>query len=396
MAHTQHPPKGLTLIVGLVTMIGPFTVDTYLPSFPAIEAEFGISRALLSQSLAFYLAAFAFSTLILGPLADRLGRRRVIIGSLLFYISASLGCALAGDYATFLFFRLWQGMAAGGCLVAGRAMIRDVYNPQEAQRAMSQVVMLFAIAPAIAPIVGGWLHDAFGWHSVFYFLAIHSSLVFLLVWLRIPETLAPAHRQSFHPVKVARVYGQTLRHRRFLFLIFAVACYFGGIFLYVAGAPTIIFDFLGLGARDFSKIFLPMVVGIMCGSWLSGRLAHRWPMDRTVKLALAVMTLGTLLNISLALHLTPSIFTVVIPLLLYTFAIGLAIPAMTILLLDCFPHNRGSAAAMQGSVQMVGNALIASIAVPLLSSQPSYMALGQLALVGFALILWWRAPALEK
>ena len=137
-----------------MTMIGPFTIDSYLPSFPAIEAEFNINRALLSQSLAFYLAAFAFSTLILGPLADRLGRRHVIFGSLLFYIAASIGCALSNDYNTFLIFRLLQGAAAGGGLVAGRSMIRDVYSPQDAHRAMSRVMMLFAIAPAFAPIIG--------------------------------------------------------------------------------------------------------------------------------------------------------------------------------------------------------------------------------------------------
>ena len=373
-------------------MIGPFTVDTYLPSFPAIEAEYGISRALLSQSLAFYLAAFAVSTLILGPLADRVGRRRIILSTLLLYVTASLGCALASDYPTFLFFRLLQGVAAGGGLVAGRAMIRDVYNPQDAQRAMSQVTMLFALAPAIAPLVGGWLHDAFGWHSVFYFLAIHSCLVFLLVLLLVPETLPPEQQQSFHPTNVARVYGRTLAHRRFQSLVFAVACYFAGMFLYIAGAPTLIFDFLHLTSSDFAMMFMPMVVGLMCGSWLSGRLAHRWPMERTVKLALVIMALGTLLNTAQAFFLTPMILTVVLPLVLYASGIGIVMPAMTVLLLDCFPNNRGSASAMQGFVQMVGNALIAAIAVPLLSNSPSHLALGQAVLVIAALILWWRVP----
>ena len=374
-------------------MIGPFTIDTYLPSFPAIEAEFGVSRALLSQSLAFYLAAFAISTLVLGPLADRLGRRWVILGTLLFYIAASIGCALANDYSTFLFFRLLQGVAAGGGLVAGRAMIRDVYNPRDAQHAMSRVMMVFALAPAAAPIIGGWLQDAYGWHSVFHFLAIYSGLVFLLVLFRVPETLAPALRQSFHPVDVARVYGRTLVHHRFLSLVFIVSCYFGGMFLYVAGAPTVIFDFLNLDSNDFAVLFVPMVMGLMSGSWLSGWLAHRWPVERTVKLALTLMALGTLLNVAQALWLQPKIITTIVPLMLYTCGIGIAMPAMTVLSLNCFPNNRGTASALQGFVQMLGNALISSVAVPLLSYQPSYLALGQLVLIVIALILWRYTPA---
>ena len=379
-----------------MTMIGPFTVDTYLPSFPSIEAEFSISRGLLSQSLGFYLAAFAISTLVLGPLADRLGRRQVIFGSLLFYIAASIGCALANNYSSFLFFRLMQGAAAGGCLVAGRAMIRDAYQPQDAHRAMSRVMMLFAVAPAIAPIIGGWLHDLFGWHSVFYFLALYASAVCLMVFLLIPETLAPALRQSFHPLSVARVYGRTLVHRRFLSLIFMVACYFGGMFLYIAGAPTLIFDFLKLGSSDFAVLFVPMVVGLIFGAWLTGQLAHRWPMERTIKLALSLMALGALFNVAQTLWLTTMIVTTMIPLALYTCGIGIAMPAMMVLSLDCFPNNRGTASALQGFVQMMTNALLASLAVPLLSDRPSHLALGQLLLLAAALLLWWRLPAASR
>jgi len=391
---TKHTaPKGLTTIVALTSMIGPFTIDTYLPSFPDIEAEFAISRALLTQSLAFYLAAFAFSTLVLGPLADRLGRRPVVLVTLSLYVMASIGCALASDYNTFLLFRLLQGVAAGGGLVAGRSMIRDVYNPQDAQRAMARVMMLFALAPAIAPIIGGWLHDAFGWHSVFYFLAIYSSLVFMLIMLRIPETLPLAQRQSFHPVAVTRVYARTLTHRRFQSLGFIVACYFGGMFLYVAGAPTLIFDFLQLQSNDFAVLFLPMVGGLMCGAWISGRLSHCWRMEKTTGLALIILALGTLLNSAQALWLPQSVITAVLPLVVYTVGIGIAMPAMTVLSLDCFPDNRGSASAMQGFIQMLGNALISSIAVQLLSIQPAYMALGQTTLIAMAWLLWIQRPS---
>ncbi len=392
VAHGENPPKHLTLIVALLTMIGPFTIDTYLPSFPAIEAEFEVSRALLSQSLAFYLASFGISTLVWGPLSDRLGRRTVVLSTLLLYLFASLGCALAGDYTSFLFFRLLQGVAAGGGLAAGRTMIRDAHSPQDAQRAMSRVMMLFALAPAVAPVIGSWLEVAFGWHSVFYFLALYSALMLVMVLLWISETLPTSMRQSFHPLHVARVYGRTLVHRRFQSLVFMVACYFGGMFLYIAGAPTVIFDFLKLDVHDFGVLFVPLVAGIIFGAWLSGRLAHRWHMERTVTMALTLMTLGAVLNTAQALYLPPLIVSAIIPLMFYTTGIGIAMPAMTVLALDCFPHNRGAASAVQGFIQMMGNALIASLAVPLLGHHPDWLALGQLSLVVIALLLWRYLP----
>jgi DHA1 family bicyclomycin/chloramphenicol resistance-like MFS transporter len=272
-------------------------------------------------------------------------------------------------------------------------MLRDAHSPQEAQRALSKVMMLFALAPAIAPIVGGWLHDVAGWRSVFYFLAIYSALVMVLLLIWIPETLPLAMRQSFHPIKVARVYGHTLVHRRFLSLVFMMACYFGGMFLYIAGAPTVVFDFLKLGVHDFAILFVPLVGGVFVGAGISGRLAHRWHAERTVTLALAFMMLGAVLNTSQALLLSPIIITAIIPLIFYTIGVGIAMPAMTVLSSDCFPKNRGTAAAMQGSIQMTGNALIASVAVPLLGHRPDWLALGQLALMGITLLLWRFLPA---
>jgi DHA1 family bicyclomycin/chloramphenicol resistance-like MFS transporter len=254
-------------------------------------------------------------------------------------------------------------------------------------------MMLFALAPAVAPVIGGWLHDAFGWRSVFYFLALYSGSVLVLILLWIPETLPVSLRQSFHPIKVARVYGHTLVHRRFQSLVFMLACYFGGMFLYIAGAPTVVFDFLGLDVHDFAALFVPLVVGIIGGAWISGRLAHHWHAERTVALALSLMTVGAVLNAAQALLLSPQVVTTIIPLMFYTTGLGIAMPVMSVLTLDCFPRNRGAASAVQGFIQMIGNALIASVAVPLLGHRPDWLALGQLSLIVVTLLLWRSLPA---
>jgi len=378
----------LTVIAALLAMIGPFTIDAYLPAFPGIEASFNISRAMLSQSLATYLAAFAISTLFWGPLADRIGRRWVILSSLSCYVLASVACAMAENYHGFLLMRTLQGLAASGGLIAGRAMIRDTHNAEAAHRAMAQVTLLFALAPAVAPVLGSWLQSQFGWRSIFWFLSGFGALLMLLVAF-IDETLAEKHRQSFHPVKVFKVYAQTLTHGRFLGLILSLSFTFAGLFLYIAGAPTIIYDFLGLGSGDFGLQFIPMVIGLMLGAFLSSQLSHRWPMPKTVSLGFVLMALAVLFNLIQAVYLESSVITVIAPLVIYAFGLSLVMPAITILALDCFPKHRGSAASMQGFFQMFITAGVASIAVPLLHTQRLHFVLGQLLFLFLARGFWF-------
>ena len=380
----------LTVIAALLSMIGPFTIDTYLPSFPDIETAFGIDRAMLTQSLGVYLTAFAISTLFWGPLADRIGRRLVILSSLSLYILASAGCALANDAPFFMLMRIAQGLAASGGFIAGRAMIRDAHDANSAHRAMSQVTLLFAVAPAIAPLLGGWLHDHFGWRSVFWFLSGFAALLFVLV-VFIEETLAYKHRKSIYPITVIRVYGRTLRHRRFLKLVFSLSFSFAGLFLYIAGAPTVIYDFLGLGSNDFGLQFIPMVSGMMLGAYISSRLAHRWPTVRTINSGFSIMAIALFFNLLLATWCEPSILLVITPLVIYTLGLAMIMPAITILVLDCFPHHRGTASSMQGFLQMLINAGVASFAVPLLHQQWRYFVWGQLVFLLIAFVLWFHS-----
>jgi len=380
---TRH----LTIIAALLAMIGPFSIDAYLPSFPDIELEFGISRAVLSQSLAVYLLAFAISTLFWGPLADRYGRRLVILFSMGLYTLGSIGCALANSAETFMLLRVVQGLAASGGFIAGRAMIRDAHDAEAAHRAMSQVMMLFALAPALAPVLGGWLHDQFGWRSVFWFLSIFGGLLILMGFF-IKETLHNEQRRSIHPATVMRVYFGTILHKRFPALTLCLSLSFGGLFLYIAGAPTVIFDFLGLGSDDFGWLFVPIVAGLILGASVSGRLAHRWPAQRTISGGLLVMMAATALNLIMVNLFPAGIVTLVGPLVLYVTGLAVMMPAITVLALDCLPTHRGTAASMQGFVQSVTNAAVASIAVPLLSTRWLDFVTGQLVFLLVAAGLW--------
>lgn len=379
---------GLIFIVAFLSMLGPFSIDTYLPSFPAIEAEFSVNRARLSQTIAWYMVATAVSTLFWGPLSDRVGRRQVILLTLVLYIVASLSCALATDYSAFLTSRVFQGVAASGGLVTGRAIIRDAHDSEAAHRTMSYVLMLFALAPAIAPVIGGWLHDIYGWRSVFYFLSLYGVMMLLASSLFLSETLEKSSRQSFHPLYVMGVYARTLLNIEFLMLVISLGVSFAGLFLYIAGSPTLILKLLGLQSTEFAVQFVPMTVGIIAGSFLSGRLANRWAKPTIIKLAFCVMFSGAVINLLQANLMPPSLFSVIAPIVVYAFGVALSMPAFSILAIDHFPGNKGAASAVQSFVQIMISALIAGGMLLLINETIAGFAFGQMLLLIISLLFW--------
>ncbi len=381
--------RHLTFFAAVLSMVAPFSINTYLPSFPDIEQEFGISRAVLSQSLGVYLFAFAVSTLFWGPLADRIGRRLVILISMSVYTLASIGCALASNAETFLLLRILQGLSASGGVIAARAMIRDAHSAEAARRAMAQAILWFAIAPAIAPILGGWLHEMFGWRSVFWFLCSFGCLMILMAVFT-PETLGEGERRSIRPSAVMRTYFDALLHKQFPVLVLSWALAFAGQFLYVAGAPTVIYDFLGLGTDDFAWLFLPLVAGLILGATISSRLTHRWSAEKTISVGFFMMILASVVSIIIASFWTASIPGVIGPLLLYVTGFALMLPGLTVLALDCMPTHRGSAASLQGFLQMLTGAGVASFAVPLLNGRWLNFVLGQALFLLLAVGLWYR------
>lgn len=386
---TKPGTRHLTIVAALLAMIGPFSIDAYLPSFPTIEMEFGVGREVLSHSLGVYLLAFGISTLFWGPLADRYGRRIVIILSMALYTLGSIACALADSAESFIFLRILQGLAASGGLIAGRAMIRDAHDAESAHKAMSQVMLLFAISPAVAPILGGWLHDQFGWRSIFWFLSVYGILMVLMGFF-ISETLDSEQRRSIHPATVIRVYISAILHKRLPALILCLSLSFAGVFLYIAGAPSVMYNFLGLGSDDFGWLFVPIVAGLMLGAAISGQLAHRWPAQRTISAGLLLMILASGINIIVANLAAATILTVVGPLVLYVIGVSVMMPAITVLALDCLPTHRGTAASMQGFLQMMTNAGVASLAVPFLNDSWINFVYGQMVFLLFAVGLWFQ------
>lgn len=388
----RHMGRRLSFIVAALAMLAPFSIDTYLPSFREIAQELAVSPLALQQTLSLYLLAFAVMMLVYGPLSDVYGRKRVVLMSGAVYALSSIGCALATNVHWLLLMRIGQGLSASGGLVVGRAVIRDAFAGPAAQRVMSQVMLIFALAPAVAPIIGGWLHDAFGWRSVFWFLTLLGLSVWVWVGLSLPETLPPVRRQSGQPRAVATAYLRALGSGRFMLLIAVIALNFGGFFLYVAGSPDVMYCHLHYGPEEFGRLFVPLVAGLMLGSFLSGRMAGRFTHGRAVDAGFGLMLAAVGVNLLLALWLAHTALTIIAPVMVYAAGMALAMPNLTLLALDVFPSHRGLASALQGFGQAGFSAVVAGVLAPLLSGRVELMAGGMLALSLSSLALWllWR------
>lgn len=380
--------KLVIVIITTLAMIAPFCIDTYLPSFPSIAAELDASAVEMQQSLSLYLLGFAVMTLFYGSISDSLGRRPVILFALFGFCLTSIGLTLADNIETFLLLRLIQGAFASAGIVVGRAVIRDLFQGHQAQQVMAAAMLLFGIAPAIAPVIGGVLETAFGWRSIFIFLAILGAVLIFLVLCGLKETLPKQQRHSMHPVVLLKNYGHALSRVHFLELALIVGFNFGGFFLYITAAPQIMFELLGLGAGDFYILFVPMIGGMMLGAFLAGRMAGRTSVRRALQAGYAIMLVGALLNIGQALFLPVSPFTVIAPLVVYGVGTSLCMPMLSILGQDELPNHRGLASSLQSFVHMSMNALVAGVLVPVVFDSILHLAMTMLVMYGTALLMF--------
>lgn len=382
-----HRPTLTLLLAGLSTL-GPFSIDTYFPSFPSIELDLHASALQLQQTLSVYLLGFAAMMLFHGSLSDAYGRRPVILISLLAFALTSFAAIWVSDIQQLIILRGIQGLSAGAGMIVGRAMIRDLYQGAEAQQLMSHVTMMFAISPAVAPIIGGYLHELFGWHSVFLFMMGLALMLFGLCYHFLPETHAQHRRNQFSLRPLLRNFHEVANHPQFLLLVVSLAANFAGFFLYIASAPTFVLSTLHLRINQFAYLFIPAISGVMLGAFLSGRLAHRLSPHKTVQYAYVLMFSAILINILYNLIWVPSWPWAVLPLALYGTGMSMSSPSITLKALDLFPKHRGLVSSMQGFGQTILNAIVAGIVSPLLSTKPLHLAIGMAVFLCVGYIFW--------
>ncbi|MCS4502707.1 multidrug effflux MFS transporter [Arhodomonas aquaeolei] len=341
-----------TLLLAALVAIGPLATDLYLPALPAISRALEASSDEVQLTLSVYMLGFALSQLIYGPLADRFGRKPVIVGGLALFVLATIGCALAPTIETMIALRFLQ--ALGGCVgpVLGRAAVRDIHGHREAARVLSHLATAMALAPAAAPVLGGYLLVAAGWPSLFVVLAVYAAVVTATVALALPEPLPATYRQPIRPGVIAANYRTLVRSRVFVGYSLAVGFVFGGLFAFLSGSSFVLIEFLGVAEEHYGLYFTLVVLGYMGGSIIGGRLSRRWGIER---LMLAGSLLSAAAGSAMAGLSAASVYTVaavIVPHMLFMTGVGIVMPQAMAGAIGPFPQMAGSASALLGFIQM--------------------------------------------
>ena len=393
----RGPRWTLALLLACLGMIGPFSIDTYLPAFSGIAASIGATPVQMQQTLSSYLLGFALMNLFHGALSDSLGRRPVVLAGIALFTLSSVGCALSNTIGELVFFRALQGLSAGAGMVVSRAIIRDMFPPADAQRVMSQVTIYFGVAPAVAPLVGGFLFDLGNWHAIFWLLAALGLALLAATWRWLPETLHATARQPFHAGDLMRGYAGLLRNPTFVALVFASGVPFNGMFLYVLSAPVWLGEHLRLAPTQFFWFFIVSVSGIMGGAWLSGRLAGRIKPRHQIRHGFLIMLTTTVVNVVLNLLLEPHPVWAMLPVAVFSFGWALMVPVVTILALDQAPDRRGMASSVQACVGSLANAAVAGVLAPMVMHSTVALAFTSAGMLAVGIGAWlWVKPRLQK
>ena len=384
------PPSftALAFMLAALAMLGPFSVDTYLPAFPQIERGLHATSIEVQQTLTAYMFAFSIMVLWHGPLSDAFGRRKIILSGLVVFAIASVGCAMAPSVEFLWFFRILQGLSSGAGTVVGRAIVRDMYEGAPATRLMSLTTMIFSIAPAIAPIIGGAIISVADWHTIFVVLFVYTLLLLAYCYRYLPESLPLSQRQPFYPRLVAASLAEIFRSPMFYLRAGVIALNFSGFFLYVASAPVFIVRHLHLGPHQFAWLFIPAVCGMFLGSLIANRLAGKMAVNTQVHIGFACMLVAATFNYVYHMQYAASIPWSVMPLLLFTTGSAIIAPSVTLMVLDMFPHIRGTAASCQSFLLTMLASIIAGLLAPLLSDSVLHLAIGQLSMTLLSLLLW--------
>jgi DHA1 family bicyclomycin/chloramphenicol resistance-like MFS transporter len=351
----------LILILGALTAFGPFSVDMYLPSFPALALDLNASAAAVQVTLSAFLVGLSAGQLILGPVSDRFGRRAPLIAGLVLYSLASIACANAPNIESLWVARFVQSIGACAMLVIARAAVRDLYHGAEAARFFSLLMLVLGMAPIVGPLLGAFILENFGWRWIFWLLAAMSAAVLVAVSLGLPETLRPERRSRTGILGALKAYATLLRDRRFLAPTLAADCVFAGLFAFIAGGPFVFIQLHGLSPQAFGLMFSINAVGLLIASQVNAHVVVRFGPARMLTAALSIYFLGAAVLAINALTDFGGFLGLAVPLFVCFSMVGIAPTNAMALAQEHYPHAAGSAAALFGSIQFGIGALIGAL-----------------------------------
>ena len=390
---------GLALVLGLISAVGPFAIDMYLPALPRIGQALGGSPGAVQASLIVFFLALGAGQVVYGPVSDMVGRKKPLYFGLVLFGIGSVGCALAPDIGTLIGWRFLQGLGACAGMVVPRAVVRDLHTGTEAARLMSLLMLVFSVSPILAPLTGSLLIDAFGWRAVFW--AVAGTAVFSLVLLAtsLAETRPPEDRVGSNFRSAVQGYGILLADRHFLGLSLIGGFGVASFFAYLANSSFVLIDHYGLTPRQYSIAFAANAASFIGVSQLTARLGQRFGLAAMVKVAATAYALVMLLALLLQLAGVDSLAVMLGLLFVGYGALGLVVPASMVLSMEAHGAIAGTASALGGTLHFVCGILVMGLLTPFANGAPLPMLIGIAGSAALTCALTWgtlRGPALTS
>jgi len=383
----------LTLLLGLLVSFAPMTIDLYLPALPVMTADLMTNTESMQLTLSVYMVGFALAQTFFGPISDRFGRKPTILIGTSVYLIASVACALATSVEQLIIFRLFQSIGAAAAPVVARAVVRDMFTREEAAKTYAVVTTVTAIAPVVAPILGGMIVVWLGWRANFWVLTGFGTTAMLLVIFLLPETNRVPDPSATRFSRMLINFATMLRNRAYLGYLLTVMGTFGGLFAYLIGASFVLVGELGMTELEFGLSFSGASVGFMGGAFLGSRIVRRLGIERMCLIGTAFTALAGTLILSLIWGGIVTAASVMIPTVIYFFGMGLSQPNIQAGAISPFPHMAGAAASLLGLAQYV-SAGIFSIVIGIFAFDPTLLlatvmgGAGIFAFVIFATMVW--------
>jgi DHA1 family bicyclomycin/chloramphenicol resistance-like MFS transporter len=380
----------LTALLAAMTAIGPLSTDMYLPSLPDIARQLSASTAQVQLTISAYLIGFAVGQIVYGPVSDRHGRKPVLLAALGLFTAATLVCALSTSIDMLIAARFGQALGGSGCIMVARAIVRDLYSGNRAGRELSVMGSTMALAPVIAPVVGGVLQTGFGWRSVFVALAVVGIGGATTIWLLLPETLTRRASEPVSPASMLRSYGIVSRNPAYLAYMGLATGSYAGLFAWISGASFVLQNLYGLSPLHFGIAFALSTVGYLTGTNVAARLVMRLGLDRTIGFGCCALATGGIGMVASVAFGFTSAFALIVPMAVYLAGLGMVLPQSIAGAMTPFPDRAGAASALFGFIQQ-SVAAICGAAVGALLSDSSWPVAGAVALMGIATLLLWIA-----
>lgn len=353
----------LILILGSLTALGPFSIDMYLPSFPAIAADLHTTIEQVALSLSSYFIGISAGQLLYGPLLDKYGRKKPLYIGLAVYLLASFGCMAAGTVESLIALRFVQAIGSCAAAVAAVAMVRDLFPVEENAKVFALLMLVVGASPMIAPTVGGYVTASLGWHAIFLILAIIAVVILLTVIFFLPDGYVPDRTLSLKPGPMLSSFAQVIKNPQFFTYVFTGALSFAGLFAYVAGSPLVFMKMYHVSEKNYGWIFAGLSVGFIGSSQVNSWLLKKgFTSQQIVPVALMVQVIAGVIFVIVAMNGLMGLTGVLIMLFIILCCIGLISPNASALSLAPFAKNAGTASALMGALQL-GFGALASMGV---------------------------------